>query len=118
MSTIKVYGISGCTTVKRAKEFLENKGVEFEYQHFHKVNGLDAEIKSWFEKAGKAKVLNASSRNYKQLDERLKESMQNDDATAIREMVQLPQLIKRPIAIKGDTVLTGFNAEEWQELMD
>ncbi|MEM7548563.1 MAG: ArsC/Spx/MgsR family protein [Bacteroidota bacterium] len=117
MSKIKVYGISGCTTVKRSKEFLEKNNADFDYLHFHKVEDLGSEIKFWFEKAGKDKVLNQAGRNYKQLDENLRKSMQADDDVAIREMVQLPQLIKRPMAVKGDLVLTGFKEEQWNELI-
>lgn len=117
MSEIKVYGISSCDTVRKGKQFLDDNGVEYEYQHFHKVEGLSTHIHSWFKKAGKEEVLNIKSRNYKQLDSNLQSDMWSNDSLAAQEMEKLPQLIKRPVAVKGDLVLTGFNKEEWEQLL-
>lgn len=110
---MNVYGISSCTTVRKAKDWLESQGAGFDYANFQKVDGLEREIGEWVRLAGKDRVLNTKAQNFKKLDDATQARLVSDDAFAIAEMAKLPQLIKRPVVRQGDTVLTGFDEAEW-----
>ena len=114
---IKVYGMSGCDTVRNAVKILESKNVEVDYTHYPKTEGLDSLIADWFKRAGKENVLNLRSRRFKALPVEIQQELINDDQKAIEALIETPHMLKRPILDNGEVVLTGFKKEEWETLI-
>ncbi|MEM0899353.1 MAG: ArsC/Spx/MgsR family protein [Pseudomonadota bacterium] len=111
---LKIYGYSGCSTVKRAVNWAAEKGIDVDYSHFTKVDDLEAELKTWASGAGIERLLNQNAQAFKKLDEGEQEKLLNSDAAAIQAMANEVRLIKRPVGTDGSTVLTGFNKDEWE----
>ena len=105
-----------CSTCKKAKNWLESNGVEFEDRHIVENNPTADELKAWYEKSGfpLKKFFNTSGLLYKEM--KLKDKL---PAMSEEEQLQLlatnGMLVKRPLLIDGDTVLIGFKEAEWSE---
>ena len=106
-----------CTTCKKAKKWLDDNGMNFETRHIKEENPSYDELKEWYEKSGLPlkKFFNTSGLLYKSMQ--LKDKLPTMTA---EEQLQLlasdGMLVKRPIIIKGDIILTGFREKEWEKL--
>ena len=105
-----------CTTCRRAKKFLEENNVEFIDRHMVEENPNKEELKTWLDKSGLKinKFFNTSGVLYRemQLKDKVK-TLSEDELLDI--LATNGMLVKRPILVKGDTVLVGFKEEEWVE---
>jgi arsenate reductase len=109
--TITVYGIPNCDTVKKARTWLEGKGVAFQF-HDYKKQGVDAaKLAEWVAAAGWEKVLNRAGTTFKKLPDDLKAEIASDKAIAI--MAAHTSTIKRPIVEHPNGLLVGFVEVEW-----
>lgn len=111
---IRVYGIANCDTVKRARAWLSQQGVEFEFHDFKK-QGLPPEaLDRWLAAAGWEALVNRRGTTWRTLDEPTRAAV--TDASAARSaLLAHPSLVKRPVvewtAPSGVTV--GFDPTEW-----
>lgn len=107
--TPTLYGIKNCSTVKKARDWLDAHGVAYAF-HDYKLAGIDtAHLQAWCDEFGWETVLNRSGTTFRKLPD---EDRQNLDATkAIALMQAQPSMIKRPILDLGDRRLVGFKAE-------
>lgn len=108
-----------CSTCKKAKNFLDSKGADYEDRHIVENNPTAEELKQWHEMSGLdiKKFFNTSGMLYKSMN--LKDKLPQ---MSLEEKYQLlateGMLVKRPILINGDKVLTGFKEAEWAELLN
>lgn len=108
---ITLYGIPNCDTVKKARTWLSEKGVEHAF-HDYKKSGIDtAHLTKWCEALGWEKVLNRAGTTFKTLPDSDKANL--DQAKAIALMLEQPSMIKRPIVDHPGGLLIGFKADEW-----
>jgi arsenate reductase len=106
-----------CSTCQKAKKWLDENGVSYTDRHIKTDNPTYEELKSWYEKSGLPlkKFFNTSGLVYKALN--LKEKLpQMTEEDQLRLLASDGMLVKRPLVIDGDTVLTGFKAEQWERL--
>lgn len=109
--TITLYGIPNCDTVKKARVWLDGRGLAYTF-HDYKKQGSDAgKLAAWIAQAGLDKVLNRAGTTFRKLDEADKAGL--DEAKAITLMVAQPSLIKRPIVEHPGGLLVGFKEPEW-----
>lgn len=105
-----------CSTCKKAKKWLEEKGVAFEDRHIKEQNPTLDELKEWHQKSGQPlkKFFNTSGQLYRGMG--LKDKL---PAMSDEEQYQLlstdGMLVKRPLVIGEDYVLIGFKEAEWSE---
>lgn len=105
-----------CTTCQKAKKWLDDRGVSYEDRHIKEQNPSAEELKAWHEKSGLPikKFVNTSGLLYKEM--KLKDRL---PAMSEEEIYQLlatdGMLVKRPILVGEDFVLTGFKEAEWEE---
>ncbi|MEL6201399.1 MAG: ArsC/Spx/MgsR family protein [Pseudomonadota bacterium] len=111
---LHVYGYAGCTTVKKARDWATNMGVEHDYAHFNKVDDLAAQLDEWVAAAGIDAVFNEKSQTLKKMDDVERNAILATDASKLNAMLQDPRLIKRPVGSNGTNVLTGFDKEAWR----
>ena len=105
-----------CSTCQKAKKWLDENGVQYTDRHIKENNPTYDELKEWHQRSGLPlkKFFNTSGLLYKSLN--LKEKL-----PAMTEEEQLHllasdgMLVKRPIVVGDDFVLTGFKAEEWEK---
>ena len=108
-----------CSTCQKAKKWLVENQVEFEERHIVEDNPSKEELKAWYEKSGLPlkRFFNPSGMKYKEL--KLK-----DKLPAMTEEEQLEllasdgMLVKRPVLVGNDFVLTGFKEKEWTEKLN
>ena len=107
-----------CSTCKKAKNWLDEHGISYEDRHIKENNPSYEELKLWYQKSGLPlkRFFNTSGLAYKSLN--LKERL-----PAMTEEEQLKllasdgMLVKRPLLVTDNTVLTGFKEAEWNALL-
>ena len=105
-----------CTTCKKAKAWLDERGVTYEARNIKEENPTAEELKAWHEKSGLPlkKFFNTSGLAYKALG--LKDRL---PTMSEEEQYQLlasdGMLVKRPLVIGEKFVLVGFREAQWQE---
>lgn len=105
-----------CTTCKRAKKWLDEKGVEYTERHIVEDNPTAEELKAWHEKSGLPlkRFFNTSGMKYRELGlkDKLKD-MSEEEQYALLSSDGM--LVKRPIIVTDDgKVLVGFKEKEWE----
>lgn len=110
---ITLYGIKNCDTVKKALQWLADKGIEHRL-HDYRVDGLTADFLIQAEaQFGWESLVNKRSTTWRNLDEKVKETL--NKTTALQVLMEQPTLIKRPIILQEDVALIGFNEKEYAE---
>lgn len=105
-----------CTTCKKAKKWLDDNGISYTDRHIKEKNPTVDELKEWHKKSGLPlkRFFNTSGNLYKELQ--LKDKL--SDMTEEEQYKLLAtdgMLVKRPIIVTEDVVLTGFKESEWAE---
>lgn len=106
-----------CTTCQKAKKWLDDNGINVETRHIKEEKPSYDELKEWYEKSGLPlkKFFNTSGLLYKSMQLKDKLPTMSDDEQ-LKLLASDGMLVKRPIIIKEDTVLTGFREKEWEVL--
>lgn len=105
-----------CSTCKKAKKWLEEHNIEFDKRHIIEENPTKEELKEWIENSGLPikRFFNTSGMKYRELN--LKDKLQNmSEEEMIEVLASDGMLVKRPIIIKKNIILTGFKEKEWQD---
>ena len=103
-----------CTTCQKARKWLDDNKVEYEFRDIKLVNPKLDELTEWHKKSGLPlkKFFNTSGLLYKSLDLKNKLPTMSED-----EMLKLlasdGMLVKRPLLIGDSFVLVGFKEAEW-----
>jgi arsenate reductase (glutaredoxin) len=107
-----LYGIRNCDTVKKARAWLEARGVAYDF-HDYKMAGIDEpRLRGWAAELGWEKVLNRAGTTFRKLPEADRADLDEDKAVAL--MLAQPSMIRRPILDLGDRRLLGFGEESWR----
>ncbi len=113
--TIHFYGIPNCDTVKKARAWLDARGLAYAF-HDYKKEGADQDlVRSWVQAVGWENVLNRRGTTFRKLEAEQKEGL--DAEKAIRLMVAQPSCIKRPVVDHPGGLLVGFDAGEWESAL-
>ena len=111
---LRIYGIKNCDTMKKARAFLDAKGLAYDF-HDYKAAGIEpAKLKAWTKDVGWEKLLNKAGTTFKKLPGAEKEGL--TEARAIALMVSQPSMIKRPVLEAGGKLLVGFRPEEYEKV--
>ena len=114
--TITVYGISNCDTMKKARTWLADHGVDYAF-HDYKTAGIDrGRLEKWSKKVGWETLLNRAGTTFRKLTDADKQGL--DEKRAIALMLAQPSLIKRPVVeLGGGKLLVGFRPEFYSEAL-
>ncbi|WP_027721706.1 Spx/MgsR family RNA polymerase-binding regulatory protein [Maridesulfovibrio zosterae] len=115
MSLILVHYPS-CSTSRKAKAWLEVRGVDFVVRHMMKETPTAVELLMWQKIAGvdKKKFVNTNGKKYRELG--LKETIGSLSDREVFDLISTDgMLIKRPLLVADDFVLIGFKIKEWEE---
>jgi Spx/MgsR family transcriptional regulator len=113
---MKLYGIPNCGTVKKARTWLEEHEVSYEFYDFKKQGVTEELLSNWLKQIGWQKLLKKTGPTWGQLDAKVKESIK-DDSSALALMLEKPNVIKRPVLEnKGKVLATGFNITDYEKL--
>jgi len=110
--TPTLYGIPNCDTVKKARVWLDQHGVAFDF-HDYKKAGVDRKaLERWVDEHGWEVVLNRAGTTFRKLPEADRANLDADKAIAL--MLAQPSMIKRPVVDLGDRRLVGFRPEAYE----
>ena len=113
---MKLYGIPNCNTVKKARAALEARGIAYEFHDFKKQGVSKDLISGWLRQIGWQKLLKKTGPTWGKLPDEVKASIK-DDASALKLMLEQPNVIKRPVLEKNGKVLaTGFDEAEYGKI--
>lgn len=106
---LTIYGINNCDTMKKARAWLKDQGLEYSF-HDYKKNGLNAELlRAWVNQLGWEALINRRGTSWRALSEADREHI--DETSAIALMLHNPSLIKRPLLDINGRYLAGFSPE-------
>jgi Spx/MgsR family transcriptional regulator len=108
---LTVYGIPNCDTVKKARVWLEARGIPYTFHDYKKQGADPARIAGWVAQAGLDKVLNKAGTTFRKLDDAVKADL--DEGKAVALMAEHTSTIKRPIVEYPGGLLVGFKDAEW-----
>ena len=113
--TKTLYGIPNCDTVKKARTWLTEQGIDFSFHDFKK-QGLDRETAArWLETLDWETLVNRKGTTWRKLPEERKAAVV-DKASALELMLEHTSVIKRPV-FEGDGALAaGFSADAYVRL--
>ena len=110
-----IYGIKNCDTMKKARAWLDAKGVAYDF-HDYKAAGIAKEkLKGWSDKLGWETLLNRAGTTFKKLPDADKEGLTEKKALAL--MLAQPSMIKRPVLDAKGKLTVGFKPEEYKKLL-
>lgn len=115
---MRLFGISNCDTVKRARAWLALKAAEHSYHDFKK-SGVPADcLDHWIAAVGWQALVNRKGTTWRKLDTATQNAV-IDAPTARALMLAHPSVIKRPVVEwAGGSVSIGFDAEKWAALLE
>ena len=105
-----------CSTCKKAKKWLDDNGVSYTARHIKEQNPSYEELKAWYEKSGLPlkKFFNTSGLIYKDLGLKDKLPAMTEEEQ-LRLLATDGMLVKRPLVVAENFVITGFKEAEWIE---
>lgn len=105
-----------CSTCRKAKKWLEENNIEFEERHIIDDNPTYEELKEWYEKSDLTlnKFFNTSGMKYREMKLKDKRPDMSEDEQ-LKLLATDGMLVKRPVIVGDDFVLTGFRVKEWEE---
>ena len=110
--TLHLFGIKACDTMKKARTWLDEHGVNYEF-HDYKTAGIDREhLTQWCDEHGWQVVLNRAGTTFRKLEDERKADL--DQSKAIELMLAQPSMIKRPVLDTGDALLVVFKPERYE----
>ena len=112
---IEFYGIPNCDTVKKARTWLEGKGLAYTFHDYKKEGADKAKLAGWAKEVGWETLLNRAGTTFKKLPDADKADL--TEARAIALMLAQPSMIKRPVIEHAEGLLVGFKPDQWEAVL-
>lgn len=114
---MKLYGIPNCGTVKKARTFLAERGIAYDFHDFKKQGVTETLLIGWMQQVGWQKLLKKTGPTWCQLPDDVKASVR-DDTSALALMLEKPNVIKRPVLEQDGKILaTGFAEADYESIL-
>ncbi|MFT5502430.1 MAG: arsenate reductase [Gammaproteobacteria bacterium] len=108
-----VYGIKNCDTIKKARKWLDTQSIDYRF-HDYRTDGLDQQLLSnWVDQLGWEALLNKRGTTWRKLPDTIKENI--DQKSAIQLMLENSAIIKRPLLVRGEDLVLGFDESRYLE---
>lgn len=108
--SLQVYGIPNCGTCKKAFNWLQDNGIDYEFINTKETPPTREQIQNWVKSLGFAPMRNTSGQSYRALGD---EKKTWTDEQWIEAFAKDAMLLKRPLFVKdGTAVLVGFKDEK------
>lgn len=114
--SVTIYGIKNCDTMKKARAWLDKRGVAYAFHDYKTAGITQSVLEGWASEVGWEALLNRSGRTFRALQETDREGL--TDKKAIALMVAQPSMIKRPVLDIDGRLLVGFKAEAYEKALE
>lgn len=111
---IKLYGIPNCDTMKKARAWLSEHGIDYEFHDYKKLGIDEKMLRAWVRELGWKPLLNTRGMMWRKVPQEVKDSI--DEASAIALMLETPSIIKRPVLDTGSQRQVGFKPEQYAQI--
>jgi arsenate reductase (glutaredoxin) len=112
---ITIYGIKNCDTIKKARAWLDGRGIVYAF-HDYRADGVPRErLERWCKEVGWDALLNRAGTTFRALPEKEKRNIDAKKAVAL--MMEQPAMIKRPVLDLGRKRLVGFKPDQYAEAL-
>jgi Spx/MgsR family transcriptional regulator len=111
---ITLYGIPNCDTMKKARAWLAEHGVDYEFHDYKKLGVDEKMLRAWVKELGWQPLLNTRGMMWRKVPQNVKDSI--DEASAIVLMLETPSIIKRPVLDTGSQRHVGFKPEQYAQI--
>lgn len=107
-----------CSTCQKALKWLDAQGIKYELRDIKAFNPTYDELKQWYEKSGLElkRFFNTSGLLYKSLNLKEKLPTMSEDEQ-LKLLSTDGMLVKRPLLISENGILTGFREKQWEEIL-
>jgi Spx/MgsR family transcriptional regulator len=112
---VKLYGIPNCDTMKKARRWLDEHQIAYQFHDYKKAGVEESLLRQWIVQVGWETLLNRRGMMWRKLDDSVKAGI--DETNAIRIMLETPSIIKRPVLEVGKTLLVGFKEDDYARLL-
>ena len=113
MTQVTLYAIPNCNTVKKARQWLDDAGIDYDFHDYKKAGVPHDSLQKWIAHWGWEKVVNRAGMTWRKLSDAEKAAI-TGNSEAITLMTEKPSIIKRPIIeVDGKATLIGFNESQY-----
>jgi len=110
---VTIYGIRNCDTMKKARSWLDDRGIAYRF-HDYKTEGIEPRVlESWSRAVGWEVLFNRAGTTFRALPERERAGL--DEKKAIALMAAQPSMIKRPVLDLDGRLFVGFKPEQYEQ---
>ncbi len=110
---MKVYGITNCDSVKKARAWLDERGIAYEFVDFKKTPPTRPQVTAWCQACGAQSVLNRRGTTWRKLDPAAQYAADALPGT-ISLLLEHPSAIRRPVVEVDGEVIIGFDDITWE----
>ncbi len=113
----RLYGIPNCDTMKKARKWLDEHDVPYEFHDYKKLGIDEASLRDWMNKVDWEILLNRRGIMWRKLSQEQRDSINAEKALLL--MMETPSIIKRPVLITEDGhIEVGFSLNKYKELFN
>ena len=113
--TATLHGIPNCDTVKKARAWLDSRGVAYGFHDVRKAGVPEADLRRWMASVGWEALVNRRGTTWRKLDEATRAAVVDAESAAMLLRAH-PSAIRRPVLAVGDTIVVGFDAGRYAAL--
>lgn len=110
-----MYGIANCDTIKKARHWMAQHEVDYQFHDYKKLGIHLDQLHSWVAELGWEQIINKRGTSWRKLDESLRNNM--DEQSAIAVMQDNPSIIKRPLLETGQCRIIGFDEMQYTKVL-
>jgi arsenate reductase len=109
--TVTLYGIRNCTTMQKARAWLDGRGIAYDFHDYKTAGAPPALVARFADALGWEQLLNRSGLTFRRLPEADKAGLDGPKALAL--MTAHPSLIRRPVLDRGGVLSVGFRPDDY-----
>ena len=113
--TVTIYGIKNCDTMKKARAWLDARGIAYTFHDYKTAGIARGMLEDWVREVGWETLLNRAGATFRKLPENEKDGLAERKAIAL--MLDHPSMIKRPVLDAGGGLLIGFKPEQYEKAL-
>jgi len=110
-----LFGIPNCDTIKKARSWLADRKVDYDFHDYKKAGVDERRLREWVAELGWETLLNRSGTTFRALQEADKQDLGAEKAISL--MLANPSMIKRPVLDLGSRRIAGFKPEIYESAL-
>lgn len=109
-----LYGIKNCDTMKKARQWLDERGIAYQFHDYKKFGLAEQQLRSWVRQTGWERLVNTRGTTWRKLPESERANL--DEGKAVVLMLANLSLIKRPVLEHAGALHVGFSVAEYEQI--